>query len=135
MKFKKVYIEITNICNLSCSFCSKLERKAEFMKIEDFKKIATEVKEFTDYIYLHVKGEPVLHPNIEEFIEYSASLGLKVNITTNGTILKESLLNFLASNNPKIPLPLPISKSSPFIFLYFSKFLQIKLNKKCVSLL
>lgn len=92
MKFKKVYIEITNICNLSCSFCPKLERKAEFMKTEDFKKIINEVKEFTDYIYLHIKGEPILHPNITEFIDYAHHVGLKMNITTNGTILKPELL-------------------------------------------
>ena len=92
MKFKKIYIEITNICNLNCSFCQKIDRKLEFMDIETFKKIIKDIKNYTDYIYLHVKGEPLLHKEIYNFIDIAGKEGLKVNITTNGTILNHKIL-------------------------------------------
>ena len=95
-KFKKVYVEITNICNLNCSFCPKTSRKSEFMTVENFKFIANEVKKHSDYIYLHVKGEPLFHKNIEEILKICDEFELKVCLTTNGTLLntsKDILLN------------------------------------------
>jgi predicted ATP-dependent serine protease len=67
-KFKKIYIEITNICNLNCSFCSKVEKPRKMLSSDEFKTIVEKVKDYTDYIYLHVKGEPLTHPNIIELI-------------------------------------------------------------------
>ncbi|MDT8717562.1 radical SAM protein [Clostridium sp. 19966] len=87
-RFKKVYIEITNICNLKCEFCPQTQRKANTMDKETFKHIVKEVQPYTDHIYFHVKGEPLLHPYIEDFLDISEEAGLKVNITTNGTLLK-----------------------------------------------
>lgn len=86
-KFKKVYIEITNKCNLACEFCPQTKRQGEFMEVERFNKILEQIKPYTDYIYLHVKGEPLLHPKIDEFLDLSYDKGFKVNITTNGTII------------------------------------------------
>lgn len=57
------------------------------MTIEEFHHVAQEVAPFTNYIYLHVLGEPLSHKNLEEFIQIGHELGLKVNITTNGTLL------------------------------------------------
>lgn len=93
-RFKKVYIEITNCCNLSCEFCPKTNRKPEFISIEHFKYVLKQVKPYTDYIYLHLMGEPLLHPLIGEFLAAAKEEELKVNITTNGTLLlkQEQLL-------------------------------------------
>lgn len=88
--FKKVYIEITSICNLACSFCPPTERKANFITTEDFSKRLDEIKPHTDYIYLHVKGEPLLHPRIDELLDLSHEKGFKVNITTNGTLIAKN---------------------------------------------
>ncbi len=88
-KLKKVYIEIGNICNLSCDFCPVTKRKQEFMDLETFKIILDQVKPHTDYIYFHVKGEPLLHPQIDKLLDISFEKGLKVNITTNGTLIKK----------------------------------------------
>lgn len=90
-KFKKVYIEITNVCNLSCEFCPKTSRKYKFMEREEFNHIIQEVKDFTDHVYFHLMGEPLLNENIEYFLEESASNGLKVNLTTNGTLLGKNV--------------------------------------------
>lgn len=86
-KFKKFYIEITNICNLACSFCPKTMRKPEFMKIDTFGKILEQIKPHADYIYFHVKGEPLLHPEIDKFLDLSFEKGFMVNVTTNGTLI------------------------------------------------
>lgn len=88
-RFKKVYIEITNICNLECEFCPKLNRKLKFMNIEEFEVILKSIKPYTDYIYFHLMGEPLLNPNLEAFFQLAFEYGFKVNITTNGTLLKE----------------------------------------------
>ncbi|MGK0466690.1 radical SAM/SPASM domain-containing protein [Clostridium sp.] len=88
-KFKKFYIEITNVCNLSCSFCPKTLRCPEFMSIETFRKILDQIKPHTDYIYFHVKGEPFLHPKLDDFLDLSYEKGFKVNITTNGTLINK----------------------------------------------
>ena len=56
MRFKRVYIEITNVCNLSCPFCPPHNRENRFMNFEEFKLILSKIKGYTEYIYLHVKG-------------------------------------------------------------------------------
>ena len=88
-KYKKIYIEITNICNLNCSFCSTTKKEKKNMTLEEFKVILEKIKDYTNYIYLHVKGEPLLHPQIIDFIKEADKNHLKVNLTTNGTLLKK----------------------------------------------
>lgn len=88
--FKKVYIEITSICNLACSFCPQTERKAQFIQLDAFHRILDEIKPHTRHIYLHVKGEPLLHPRIDELLDASHEKGFKVNITTNGTLIRKN---------------------------------------------
>ncbi len=88
-KFKKIYIEITNICNLSCSFCSKTNRIKEFISLKRMEEILTKIDPYTDYIYLHVKGEPLLHPQLRQILDLCSKYHKQVNITTNGTLLKD----------------------------------------------
>lgn len=88
-KFKKIYIEITNVCNLSCSFCSIDKRVKETITLEKLEKILKNVNDYTDYVYLHVKGEPLLHPELDKILDLCQKYHKKVNITTNGTLLKE----------------------------------------------
>lgn len=88
MRFKKIYIEITNACNLTCKFCYGNKRKILFMSFDDFKLILSKIKKYTKYLYFHVLGEPLLHPKINEFIDYAYSQGFYINITTNGYLIK-----------------------------------------------
>lgn len=88
-RFKKVYIEIGNICNMSCSFCPETKRKGEFMAIDKFSFILDQIKPYTGYVYFHVKGEPLLHPKLDQLLEISKEKGFKVNITTNGTLISK----------------------------------------------
>jgi radical SAM protein with 4Fe4S-binding SPASM domain len=84
---KKIYVEITSVCNLACSFCPPTERKAQFVETADFRRILTQIKPFTDHIYLHVKGEPLLHPRLGQLLDISHELGFRANLTTNGTLI------------------------------------------------
>lgn len=90
-KFSKIYVEITNSCNFKCSFCGVSNREIKFMTIEEFRKIAEDVVSYTDLITLHVKGEPLLHPNLNEILNICLNVGLKVNITTNGSLLLKNV--------------------------------------------
>jgi radical SAM protein with 4Fe4S-binding SPASM domain len=72
---------------LACSFCPPTERKASFISLEAFNETLDQIKPHTKYIYLHVKGEPLLHPKIDELLDAAHAKGFKVNITTNGTLI------------------------------------------------
>ena len=85
--YKKVYVEITNNCNLNCPFCIHNKRRKENIEIEKFKILLKKLKNHSKYLYLHVLGEPLLHPQINELIDI-ASEHFKVNITTNGYLIK-----------------------------------------------
>lgn len=86
-KYSRVYVEITNICNKSCSFCHGTKRERRMLTEEEFSHVATSLVGITDYLYFHVMGEPTLHPKLVRFVEIANSLGFKVAITTNGTLL------------------------------------------------
>jgi len=92
--FKKIYIEITNICNLRCKFCPDTKRKKEFMTVDNFEKIIKKIHTHTNLVYLHVKGEPLLYDNLEEIFKILEKYNLKANITTNGTLIKDKLEAF-----------------------------------------
>ncbi len=88
--FKKVYVEIISVCNLACSFCPPTNRTNGIIKLEDFNRILDQLKPHTKYIYLHVKGEPLMHPRIDQLLDAAHEKGFKVNITTNGTLIKKN---------------------------------------------
>lgn len=85
----KAFFEITNVCNLDCSFCHKTNRKKRFITREEFTIGAQRLRTFADYLYFHLMGEPLLHPEIGDFLDIAHTLGFRVILTTNGTRLKE----------------------------------------------
>lgn len=97
--FKKIYIEITNICNLKCKFCPDTNRTKEYMSVEKFENIIKKIHNYTNLVCLHVKGEPLLHNNLEQILKVLEKYNLKANITTNGTLLKSKLDIIKRSNS------------------------------------
>ncbi len=89
--FKQVYVEITNVCNLNCSFCPKNSRPKRFMTIEEFNLIVNQISPITKTICLHLMGEPLLHPNVKEIFEICNNKNLNVYLVTNGTLIKKNL--------------------------------------------
>ena len=90
-RFNRIYIEITNKCNLSCSFCKKSTRFLKEMSVSEFKETIYKVKEYTDNICLHVKGEPLLHSNLNEILNICDDNNISISLTTNGTLLKAKI--------------------------------------------
>ena len=86
---KRVYVEITNVCNLSCTFCPGTRRSPAFMAPADFALVLRRLRGVTEHIYLHVMGEPLLHPELPTLLALAGEAGYKVYVTTNGTLLGE----------------------------------------------
>ena len=86
---KKVYLEITNICNLNCVFCPGTRRAPHMLRREEFALLASKLRPHAEYLYFHLMGEPLLHPLLGDFLAIAGELGFQVMITTNGTLLPE----------------------------------------------
>ncbi len=86
---KKAYLEITNVCNLSCSFCPGTRRPKGFLTPEQFQLLAERLRPHVEYLYLHLMGEPLLHPQLDQLLDRAEGLGFSVMITTNGTLLPQ----------------------------------------------
>jgi len=97
MRFRKVYLEISNICNLSCRFCPGTKRTKKALNEEELSIILPKIRPYTDYLYFHLMGEPLLHPKLETFLQMAGEAGFKVILTTNGTLLKSKQEMLLAS--------------------------------------
>src|SRR3989339_559718 len=95
---RKIYIEISNRCNLSCSFCpaaDQINSPAKIMSIDNFTAIIKQAKDLCQEVFLHMLGEPLLHPHFEEVIKVCEHYQTAVQITTNGLLIskfKESAL-------------------------------------------
>jgi len=85
--YSKVYVEITNICNRSCSFCRGHGREKRMMSTEEFSLILDRLDDKTEFIYYHLMGEPLTHPNLPHFLALAKERGFKSILTTNGTLL------------------------------------------------
>lgn len=86
-RFSKAYLEITNVCNLNCSFCPKTDRAAHFMTDTEASAALDALVGYTDFVYFHLMGEPLLHPGLAHLLSEAGRRGFKVMITTNGTLL------------------------------------------------
>ena len=95
--FKKIYIEVTNCCNLVCSFCHRTGRAKAVMRPAVFAEILERLKGYTEFISLHVLGEPLIHPDFVELLAISHNFGLQVNLTTNGTLLARHRTSLLTA--------------------------------------
>ena len=89
MRFSKVYVEISNLCNLSCAFCPGTKRKKRAMTEAEFASLLPKLRPYTDFLYFHLMGEPLLHPKLGAFLELAHGAGFKVILTTNGTLLEK----------------------------------------------
>lgn len=95
-RFRKVYLEISNMCNLSCAFCPGTNRRPGAMDAAHFALALQKLRPFTDFLYFHLMGEPLCHPNLEHYLAMAHEAGFRVILTTNGTLLsarRDILLN------------------------------------------
>lgn len=96
----RLWIEPTSVCNLRCVMCPQsldIPKKHGYMKLELFKKIIDEAKEFVNDINVHHTGEATLHPQLSEMIKYAEENGIITKLHTNATLLNEDLSKKLIS--------------------------------------
>ena len=96
---KKAYVEITNRCNLACSFCPKTKRAPRTMSAQEFDLILSRLEGYVQYVYLHVMGEPLLHPELTTLFALAKARNMKICITTNGTLLQKRSSELLAAES------------------------------------
>ena len=104
--YSRVYVEITNTCNMNCPFCHGTTREARNMSLGEFARITSNLRGITEHLYFHVLGEPLLHPMLPIFIEHAKKCGFKVVLTTNGTLLREKGEQLLLTKPYKVNISL-----------------------------
>jgi radical SAM protein with 4Fe4S-binding SPASM domain len=87
--FFRTYIEISNICNLQCTFCPEVEREKKVLSADEFRIILKKVLPYTEQVCLHLMGEPLAHPQFKEILHICNEEGAVIHLTTNGTYLQK----------------------------------------------
>lgn len=95
--FQKIYLEISNICNLQCTFCPVVERDKQVMEEASLREYLRKVKSHSERICFHVMGEPLGHKEFPNFVKIAEEFGIQLEITTNGTLLNEITQSALLS--------------------------------------
>ena len=67
------------------------------MTAEEFEKISSALIGHTKFLYFHLMGEPLLHPELGKFLDLAHEKGFRVIITTNGTLLSQRGEELLSS--------------------------------------
>lgn len=88
-RFHKIYLEISNVCNLNCRFCPGTKRQKKILSEAEFSALLPKLRPWTDFLYFHLMGEPLCHPQLERFLLLAGESGFKVILTTNGTLLQK----------------------------------------------
>lgn len=102
-RFSRIHLELTNKCNFSCLFCPDrvMTRERGFMDRGLAKSALDQIAELdlADKVTFHVMGEPLLHPQFEEILDHAGTRGIPVGLTTNGALLTQETIEFLASRD------------------------------------
>jgi len=100
-----IRIETTNICNLRCTFCPQSNNNKSnrgVMSYPLFAKIISEISAFRENqeapAYLHISGEPLLNQHLTKMVGMASQAGLKPFLTTNATLLTETISYELVHN-------------------------------------
>jgi len=95
VKFYRIYIELTNVCGLNCSFCPTKELPVKQMDLSFFESIISQAKKYTNEIACHVLGDPLTQSNLHEYLNIIEKYKLKAVLTTSGYFLKKHTLDTL----------------------------------------
>ena len=101
----RVWIELTDHCNLKCPLCpnqSLPEETKGYMPMGLFKEIVDQVQGRVHDLYLFHRGEPLLHPNLIEMIDYAQNRGLPCRIHTNATVLSDAISKEMLTAGPDV---------------------------------
>lgn len=93
--YERMDIALSEYCNLTCQMCRR-PSEALFMDEELCKKAISEAAELGIPIVSFSGGEPFVHPAIYRLLEHSFATGIRVQMVSNGTLIKEDRLEFLS---------------------------------------
>ncbi len=89
MKFYRIYIELTNVCGLSCSFCPSKTLPTQKIALQFFESIIQQARKYTSQIACHVMGDPLTLPNLKEYLDILSDYDMRAILTTSGYFLKK----------------------------------------------
>ncbi len=104
--YARVYVEITNICNMHCSFCHGHSRAPRRMSTDEFDRVLDALDGQTKFVYYHLMGEPLTHPDLPDMIELATARGFRSVITTNGTMLAKRGDELIGAKPHKVSISL-----------------------------
>ena len=101
MKFYRIYIEITNICGLKCSFCPTKNSSPKIMSLDMFDSIVAQSSKYTKEIACHIMGDPLTLTNLNEYLDIIDKYNMKAILTTSGYFIKKQSYKTLFHNSVK----------------------------------
>jgi MoaA/NifB/PqqE/SkfB family radical SAM enzyme len=84
-------LELTNDCNLRCIHCfrNKMNRDIGYMDINIFRRLIDEISSYpVAFIRMIGRGEPAIHPDLKQIMEFLKGMKIKVEFCTNGIIFE-----------------------------------------------
>ena len=104
MKTDMVCYELDTMCNLRCKHCyNSSGQRYEYIKFSDFKRITDFFLKNENLAILLAGGEPLLHPDIKEILDYlnlPENRHASVVVVTNGVLAKDILVPYLLQEKP-----------------------------------
>lgn len=94
--YERMDIALSEYCNLTCQMCRR-PSETLFMDVEVCKRVLSEAAQVGIGTVSFSGGEPFVHPKILEILEHAFSLGVKVQMVSNGTLIKEKHLELLSN--------------------------------------
>lgn len=89
VSLKEITIQVTDRCNMACPKCNKVNMTCEDMKTDDVIRIIDEAVEL-GLVHVHFTGgEPTMHPDFPDIVKHCRSLGLRVDMSSNGKFNRE----------------------------------------------
>lgn len=117
-------IEITERCNLKCLHCygSFGESCANSMSLDNIKKVMVDLDSIGIKTIELTGGDISMHPELKEIIEYALSLSfIRINLLTNGIILKEEVIDLIVKNKDRIEIQIDLHSLNDDYLLWFTK--------------
>ncbi|PAF41902.1 radical SAM/SPASM domain-containing protein [Helicobacter sp. 11S02596-1] len=96
-KFKKIYIELSDICGLKCSFCPAPKGVRKTMPLDLFARVCQQSAPLCERIAFHVLGDPCKVQNLGDYLRIAKQYDLQVDLVTSGFYLQPSIFTLLLS--------------------------------------
>jgi sulfatase maturation enzyme AslB (radical SAM superfamily) len=102
-----VQIEPVSMCNFKCVFCYQSDKSFSnkssghmgYMELDLFKKVVDELEGNVESITLASRGEPTLHKQLGEMLDYMRGKFLAVKINSNASLLTDKLIHTILSSD------------------------------------